>query len=195
MEDLLNKEFCLPCLEHCDYHWNRGEPFRVHYDKTADCQVFPASVEGTRLEYLAVIATMDQDFKYSAMSPDSYNEKTNQAIQNLNTEFAKAVRAHLHQYLNGEAGPTSFCASHRASINPQTPISEKGLPGALYAKATTKLRLQRGDDGWYIWKAAMKDFNRTIKKLINEYDESDYAHGDKTCLQDWIRKFPLPLEE
>lgn len=84
---------------------------------------------------------MDQDFKYSAMHPDSYNAKAIQAIHNLNTEFAKAIRVHLQRYMNDQAGLNSFCASHRASIDPQTPISEKGLPGLLYAKATTKPRL------------------------------------------------------
>lgn len=41
----------------------------------------------------------------------------------------------------------------------------------------------------------MKDFYRTIMKLIDEYDESDYGYGDVTYLQDWIQKFPLPLDK
>jgi hypothetical protein len=102
---------------------------------------------------------------------------------------------HIRHFLNDQAGFDSFCVSHRASINPQAPILEKGLPGVLYAEATTKPRLQRGDHGWYIWKAAVRDFHRTIMKLIDEYDESDYVYGDVTNLQDWIRKFPLPLDK
>ncbi|KAI2787075.1 hypothetical protein POX_f07432 [Penicillium oxalicum] len=195
MEDIPNEDFCLPCLERSDRLWRGGEPFRVQCDHTAACQPFPASLEGTRLEYLALITTIDWNFKYSAMNPDSYNAKTTEAIHNLNAEFTKAVGVHQRRYLDDQAGLESFCASHRASIDPQKPISEKGIPGALYAKATTKPRLQWGDHGWYIWQAAVKDFNRTMMKLIDEYDESDYVYGDETCLQAWIRKFPLPLKK
>ena len=116
------------------------------------------------------------------MNPDPYNAKMIQAVYNLNVEFAKAVTVHISHFSNDQAGLNSFCVSHRDSINPQAPIPEKGLPGVLYAKATTKPCLQRGDHGWYIWTAAVKNFNRIVMKLINEYDESDYVYSDAIYL-------------
>ena len=66
MEDPLNEDFCLPCLERRNHDWDGGELFRVHCDYAATCPPFPTSIEGTRIEYLALIATTDKDVKYPA---------------------------------------------------------------------------------------------------------------------------------
>lgn len=55
--------------------------------------------------------------------------------------------------------------------------------------------LQQGDHGWYIWRAAIRDFIKSMIKIIDKWDESDYRPGDQTYLQVWIQDFPLPLED
>lgn len=195
MDQWPNEFFCILCLEDYDSQWHGRTPFRVECDHTPACQPFPASIEGTRLEYLALVTTLDPEFTLWTMHPESWNEKLIEVVHTLNTEFVKAVRAHEGHFLNDHAGLDVFLTTHQPLDAPQTPDPTKDrLPGALYAKATTKARLQRGDHGWYIWNAAVKQFNRSMMRLIEEYDEQEYPHGAETGLQEWVRKFPLPLD-
>lgn len=200
MSRLPTADFCLECLETSDYTWYGGRPFEAHCAHAPTCRPFPASIEGTRYEYLALVSTLDRDFQLQSMHEEGYTLAITTVIHNLNTEFVKAVHAHEARYRQDPTGLEVFITSHAASVSidpqPRTAIPGKSqTPHIMYAKAMAYPRLQQGDHGWYIWRAAIRDLNKSMMKIIEKWDESDYRPGDQTCLQDWIQDFPLPLED
>lgn len=187
--------FCLPCFELYAQRFDGDEPFYVPCAHAPTCPPFPPTIEGTRLQFLSIIAFVDDSFTHPNAGDNSDHTWAHEAaerVRNLATGFVKAVGVHERLFAEDFAGLRNFHTSHLVALEPQRADPNDSEANQLYALSTTYPSLKHGDHGWKLWEAAVFDFYDSIKALIDETDEGDYDPEDKTCVDDWVRDFPVP---